>query len=135
MLALRLIVTAAWTLAAMVGGSLLLFLLMVPLKAAERPEKCLIGHTAFENQMKGSGHPFLIAFPADLSRSFIVAWNSIVKMKIPVKADGVSLYDDLNTPDFRVVFFQGDCLIDSVDFPAGEFWKVIGEASGSKREI
>lgn len=135
MLGLRIIVTAAWTLAFMVAASLLLFALLAPLKADEvMSRSCTIGRVVFDQQMRESHHPFLITFPKDLSRAFIIAWNSGVDIPVSVFADTVSIYD-VNGPYFRIGFFKGDCLVDVIDIGGQSFWNVIGAAAGPRRQI
>jgi hypothetical protein len=104
-------------------------------KAAERPDHCLIGRVVYDQQTIAEGHPFIFTFPKDLSRDFIIAWNRLMRgSPIPVTSDSVSLY---NSPPaaFRIAFFRKGCLTESFELSESGFWQVVGEASGSKREI
>jgi hypothetical protein len=97
-------------------------------------EKCVVQRAQFNRLMVASGHPLLIEFPEDLSRRFIIGWNKVVrKPAIDATADAVIVYDNENSPTFRIVVLKQGCLVDNYDIPAQGFWAVIKSMDDQKR--
>ncbi len=101
-----------------------------------RPSRdyCVINRLVYSNAMVASRHPLLIEFPADLSRQFIIGWNTVIRgLEVPPDSDRVIVYDSPRAPTFRVAFFKGECLVDAFDIPGEGFWKVIEVAHGARK--
>jgi hypothetical protein len=139
MRALYAIVVAAWTLALFSAVSSVMFMIAVlfaePAWPKEpSPPKCVVERAAFSRLMVASGHPLLIELPDDLSRRFIIGWNKVVGgAQVDATADTVLIYDNTDSPTFRIVFLRGSCLVDNFDIPVGGFWKVIAATDQQKR--
>jgi hypothetical protein len=115
---------------------MILFLLAAyfqPAKAEQADRRVCINRAIFDQALGGERHPYMITFPKDLSRAFIIAWNAGIRgFAVPVNTDSVSLYEDENDM-YRVAFFKSGCLIEAVDVPADSFWAIIKMASGPAR--
>ncbi len=98
--------------------------------------QCSIDRVAYTQSMAAARHPLVFEFPADLSRRFITAWNGGMRgFGVSPAADNVTLYDYPGSPYYKVAFFKGDCLVESIDVPEGVFWQVVGAADDTKWRI